>query len=278
MSPQKYTEQNFEEHIEEHLLASGYKKRLPEEYSIDKCLISEDVLGFIKATQPKQYENLEKQYGAETDEKLLYNLTNQIYKNGTLDVLRKGFKDRGQRFRFAYFKPSSGMNPEHERLYSQNRFTVVRQLKYSSRNENSIDMVIFLNGLPIISMELKNSLTGQFVQQAIKQYKQDRDPREPFFQFKRVLVHFAVGNEKVYMATRLSGDKTRFLPFNLDTDNPVNPKGHKSAYLWEDILQTGSPLLLLLCCPLPESIIPSRHYPVVLSSWKLLLKQDELWE
>jgi len=245
MTPQKYTEQNFEEHIEEYLLDSGYKKRLPEEYNKDMCLIFEDVLGFIKATQPKEYENVEKQYGAETDEKLLYDLTNQIHKNGTLDVLRKGFKDRGQRFRFAYFKPASGMNPEHERLYSQNRFTLVRQLKYSNRNENSVDMVIFLNGLPIISMELKNSLTGQFVEQAIKQYKHDRDPRELFFQFKRVLVHFAVGNEKVYMATRLSCDKTRVLPFNLDTDNPVNPKGHKTAYLWEDILQPDTLLDLI---------------------------------
>ena len=245
MTPQNYSEQNFEEHIEEHLLNSGYSRRMPEEYGVDMCLIPEDVLGFIKSTQPKEYEKLEKQYGAETDEKLLYNLSNQIYKNGTLDVLRKGFKDRGQRLRFAYFKPTSMMNPEHEKLYSHNRFTVVRQLKYSNRNENSIDIVIFLNGLPIISMELKNSLTGQFVEQAIKQYKQDRDPREPFFQYKRILVHFAVGNEKVYMATRLSGDKTRFLPFNLDIENPVNPKGHKTAYLWEDILQPDTLLDLI---------------------------------
>ena len=241
----KYTEQNFEEHIEEHLLASGYQVRLPEQYSKELCMIPEDVLGFIKATQPKAYQNLERQYGRETDEKLLYNLANHIFKNGTLDILRKGFKDRGQKFKFAWFKPSSGMNPEHERLYGQNRFAVVRQLKYSNQNENSIDVVLFLNGLPIVSMELKNSLTGQFVEQAVKQYKHDRDPREPFFLYKRVLVHFAVGNEKVYMATRLSGDKTRFLPFNLDTENPVNPKGHKSAYLWEDILKTDTLLDLL---------------------------------
>jgi type I restriction enzyme R subunit len=245
MAPQKYTEQNFEEHIEEHLLKSGYQKRLPEDYSKELCLIPDDVIGFIKATQPKQYENLQKQYGAETDETLLYHIADEIHKNGTLDVLRKGFKDRGQQLRFAYFKPSSGMNPEHERLYRQNRFAVVRQLKYSTHNENSIDTVLFLNGLPIISMELKNSLTGQFVEQAIKQYRYDRDPREPFFHFKRVLVHFAVGNEKVYMTTRLSGDKTRFLPFNKDTENPVNPKGHKTAYLWEDVLRPDTLLDLI---------------------------------
>ena len=153
MTP-KYTEQNFEEHIEEHLLVSGYQKQSTEAYNKELCLLPADMLEFIKATQPKQYENLEKQYGADTDEKLLYNLANQIHKNGALDVLRKGFKDRGQRFTFAYFKPSSKMNPEHEQLYRQNRFTVVRQLKYSNQNENSIDMVLFLNGLPIISMEM----------------------------------------------------------------------------------------------------------------------------
>lgn len=245
MTPQHYTEQNFEEHIEEHLLSSGYKRKRPEAYERNMCLIPEDVLDFVKTTQPKQYENLQKQYGSETDERLLYNLSNQIYKNGTLHILRKGFKDRGQKLRFAYFKPASGMNPEHERLYSKNQFSVIRQLKYSSRNENSIDMVLFLNGLPIVSMELKNSLTGQFVQEAVKQYKHDRDPREPFFQFKRVLVHFAVGNEKVFMATRLSGEKTRFLPFNRGTENPVNRNGHKTAYLWEDILQPETLLDLI---------------------------------
>ena len=259
MTPIKYTEQNFEEHIEEHLLSSRYQKRLPEEYNKDMCLLSEDVLGFIKATQPKQYENLEKQYGADTDEKFLYNLADQIHKNGALDVLRKGFKDRGQKFVFAYFKPSSKMNAEHERLYSQNLFSVVRQLKYSNQSENSIDMVLFLNGLPIVSMELKNSLTGQFVEQAVKQYKNDRDPREPFFQFKRVLVHFAVGNEKVYMATRLSGDKTRFLPFNRDTENPINPNGHKTAYLWEDILQPDT-LLDLISNYLCIQVITEKYY------------------
>ncbi len=240
-----YTEQNFEEHIEEYLLGSGYQKRVPDDYNRDMCLIADDVIGFIKATQSKQYENLERQYGADTDEKILYNLSNQIHKNGVLDVLRKGFKDRGQKLSFAYFKPASKMNPDHENLYKENKFSVVRQLRYSKQNENSIDMVLFLNGIPIITMELKNSLTGQFVEEAIKQYKQDRDPREPLLQFKKVLVHFAVGNEKVYMSTRLSGDKTRFLPFNKDTENPVNPNGHKTAYLWEDILQRDTLLDLI---------------------------------
>jgi len=130
-------------------------------------------------------------------------------------------------------------------LFTGNRLSIVRQLKYSNRNENSLDMVIFLNGIPIITMELKNSLTGQFVENAIKQYKKDRDPKEPLFKFKRCLVHFAVGNEKVFMTTKLQGGSTYFLPFNKDTENPVNPNGHKTAYLWEEILQPDTLLSLI---------------------------------
>src|SRR5690606_17443940 len=112
--------------------------------------------------------------------------------------------------------------------------------------ENSIDLVLFLNGLPIVTAELKNSLTGQFVEEAIKQYKEDRSPKgEPFLQYKRCLVHFAVGNEKAFMTTRLQEGKTRFFPFNLDTENPINLTGHKTAYLWEDIWQPDTLLLLI---------------------------------
>lgn len=245
MSPRNYLEQDFEEHIEEHLLKSGYHKRQPEDYDKDLCLIPDEVIRFIQSSQPKKYKNLQKQYGDDTNSKLCYNLAQEISKRGALHVLRKGFKDRGQRFQFAYYKPSSGMNPEHLRLYLQNRFSIVRQLHYSKRSEKSLDITVFLNGIPIITAELKNSLTGQFVEQAIKQYKQDRDPREALFAFNRCLVHFAVGNEKVFMTTRLQGNKTRFLPFNKDTENPVNPNGHKSSYLWEDILQPDTLLDLI---------------------------------
>ena len=162
-----------------------------------------------------------------------------------LDVLRKGVKDRGCEFKLTYFRPSSGMNPDHQRLYAQNRFSLIRQLHYSQRNEKSLDMALFLNGLPLVTMELKNSLTGQVVADAEKQYRTDRDPREPLFQFKRCLVHFAVGNEKVSMTTHLQGGGTRFFPFNKDIENPVNPEGHKTAYLWEDILQPNNLMELI---------------------------------
>jgi len=242
---EKVTEKKFEEHIEEQLLNSGYHKRRPEDYDKGLCLIPEDVIWFIQATQPKDYEKLQRQYGADTPNKLCFRLSKEIRNKGTLHVLRKGVKDRGATFKLAYYKPASGMNPEHRTLYEKNRFSVVRQLRYSKKTENSLDLAIFLNGIPIITAELKNSLTGQIVDDAIKQYQTDRDPREPLFMFKRCLVHFAVGNEKVFMSTKLQGESTRFLPFNKDTENPVNPNGHKTAYLWEDILQPDTLLNLL---------------------------------
>jgi type I restriction enzyme R subunit len=245
MTPAHPTEKRFEEHIEKHLLASGYRQGKPADCDRELCLIPAEVIAFICATQPQEYEKLQKQYGEETAANLCERLSKEIAKRGTLDVLRKGIKDRGCTFRLAYFKPVSGMNPAHLALYEQNRFNVVRQLAYSRQNHNTLDLALFLNGLPLLTCELKNSLTGQFVEEAIKQYKRDRDPKEPLFRFKRCLVHFAVGNEKVFMTTRLLGDKTFFLPFNRDTENPVNPHGFRTHYLWEDILQPDTLLDLL---------------------------------
>ncbi len=245
MTPEHPTEKRFEDHIEEHLLASGYRKGLEANYEKGLCLVPSEMIAFIEATQPQEYEKLQKQYGEQTAANLCERLEKEIAKRGTLDVLRKGIKDRGCSFRLSYFKPVSGLNPVHLALYQKNRFTVVRQLHYSSQNNNSLDLVIFLNGLPLITCELKNSLTGQFVEEAIKQYKKDRDPKEPLFRFKRCLVHFAVSNEKVFMTTRLDRDKTFFLPFNKDTENPVNPSGFRTHYLWEDILQPDTLLDLL---------------------------------
>ena len=241
----RYTEENFEAHIEQHLNQSGYSSLRPTDYDKYFCLVPDEVLQFIRTTQPKMYQRLERQYGEETPQKLTLRISNQVERRGVLDVLRKGVKDRGCSFDLTYFQPSSGMNPDHQWLYEQNRFTLVRQLKYSQQNENSLDMVLCLNGLPLVTMELKNSLTGQVVTDAEKQYRTDRDPREPLFQFKRCLVHFAVGNEKVSMTTRLQGGNTRFFPFNKGIENPVNPEGHKTAYLWEDILHPNNLMELI---------------------------------
>jgi len=182
---EKVTERQFEEHIEHHLLNSGYHKRRPENYDKDMCLITGEVIRFIQATQPKAYAKPQRQYGADTPNKLCFRLSKEIRNKGTLHVLRKGVKDRGAMFKLAYYKPASGMNSEHRILYKKNRFSIVRQLRYSKKTENSLDLAIFLNGIPIITAELKNSLTGQIVDDAIKQYQTDRDPREPLFLFKR---------------------------------------------------------------------------------------------
>ena len=240
-----YDEKDFEDHIEAHLNRSRYRSQQSAIYSKRLCLISNETLQFIKDTQPEEYQKLERQYGKETPTKLLNRISREIGRRGVLDVLRKGIKDRGCNFNLTYFRPSSGMNPDHGRLYAQNRFSLIRQLKYSQKNEKSVDMTLFLNGLPLVTMELKNSLTGQTVTDAEKQYRTDRDPREPLFQFRRCLVHFAVGNEKVSMTTHLQGGGTRFFPFNKGVENPVNPDGHKTAYLWEDILQPNNLMELM---------------------------------
>ena len=240
-----YTETDFEDHIEAHLNQSRYRSLQSGVYDKELCLIRSEMLRFIQMTQLEAYQKLEQQYGAETPDKLLDRVSRAIKNRGVLDVLRKGIKDRGCHFNLTYFLPSSGMNPKHKELYEKNRFSLIRQLHYAQKNEKSLDMVLFLNGLPLATIELKNSLTGQVVADAEKQYRTSRDSREPLFRFKRCLVHFAVGNEKVSMTTRLQGNKTRFFPFNKDIENPVNPEGHKTAYLWEDILQPDNLMALI---------------------------------
>ena len=245
MSPRNYLEIDFEEHIEEQLHESGYRSVEPTQYDKQLCLIPDEVIVFVKETQPKEYEKLEIQYGADTESKLNKRICTEIESRGVIDVLRNGVKDRGCHFTLCYFQPKSGLNLEHAELCKSNRFVTVRQLKYSKHNECSIDMGIFLNGIPIVMLELKNSLTGQNHTNAIKQWMYDRESKEPLFKFKRNLVYFAVGNEKCYMTTRLSGSKTRFLPFNKGIENPINPDGHKTHYLWDEVLQPNSVLDLV---------------------------------
>ena len=176
-------------------------------------------------------------------------LASELRTRGTLHVLRKGIKANGCRFQLAYFVPSSGLNYELLNLYAANIFSEVRQLHYSERNQNSLDLVLFLNGLPIFTAELKNPFTGQNVQNAIQQYRSKRDPREPLFAFGRCLAHFAVDPELVYMTSHLEGQNTRFLPFNLGRNggagNPPSWKGFATAYLWESIWARSSVLNLL---------------------------------
>jgi type I restriction enzyme R subunit len=237
---------HFEEHIEQWLTSEGsYTKLSAALYDKDLCLIPEEVIAFIQATQPEAYEKLLAQYGPTADQIICQNLEKHLRKYGTLEVFRMLYKDRGQTIRWYYPKPNNNSNPEHAAKFPLNRFSIVRQLKYSNKNENSIDLVLFLNGIPIITAELKNALTGQYITEAIKQYKYDRDPKEPLLEYKRCLVHFAVSTEQVKMTTRLSGEKTFFLPLNQDIENPVNPEGFSTEYLWKDVWNKNSILDLI---------------------------------
>lgn len=251
-------ERDFEEFVANYLThpqGAAYTAELPASaYDRDLCLIPGEYAEFIRQTQPEAYAALQSQYGADVEQKIAQTLAQQIgaalntgRKEGLLHVLRKGYTDRGQKLQPYFARPDSGNNPLHHRNYPLNQFTVIRQLRYSTKNTNELDLVIFLNGIPLLTAELKNALTGQYVTDAMNQYKQDRDPREPLLTWKRCLVHFAVSTEKVMMTTRLAGDKTRFLPFNQDVDNPPSegPSGYATDYLWEDLWQRDSLLELV---------------------------------
>jgi len=230
-------------------LSGGYRRCEPRDYDKGLCLTPKDVLDFIYATQPKEWKKMQTQHGAEAKPMLLKRLASEIQKHGTLHVLRKGIKANGCKFRMVYFRPSSGLNESAQKLYLANQFTVVRQLKYSEKNENSVDLAIFLNGLPLFTAELKNPFKGQNVQDAVKQYRLDRDSKEPLFQFGRCVAHFAVDPSLVYVTTELRGGKTGFLPFNqgynLGAGNPPSWKGFATAYLWEQVWARDSVLNLL---------------------------------
>ncbi len=230
----------------------GYRKRKPEDYDRALCLLPRDPVDFVLATQPREWKKLEQHHGAAVREQFLKRLAAEIERRGALDVLRQGIKDSGCKFRLAYFRPASGLNEETRRLHAANLFSVVRQVHYSTKNEKSLDLVLFLNGIPIFTAELKNPLNGQDVEDAIRQYKTDRDPREPLLNYGRCLAHFAVDPDLVYVTTQLAGAKTRFLPFNQGkyggAGNPPVPltrKGFATAYLWEETWSRDSVLDLV---------------------------------
>ena len=230
----------------------GYRRRLPENYDRRLCLISADVVDFHVATQPKEWAKLKQHHGADVKSRFLNRLAREIQRWGALDVLRNGVKDSGCKFRLAYFRPSSGLNEEIKRLHEANLFAIVRQLHYSEKNEQSLDLALFLNGIPIFTAELKNPLNGQDVQDSIRQYRTDRDPREPLFAYGRCLAHFAVDPELVFVTTKLAGPATRFLPFNQGRfggagNPPVPPTrpGFPTNYLWEQIWARDSVLDLI---------------------------------
>lgn len=171
----------------------GYHRRKPDEFDRALCLLPRDVVDFVLATQPREWQKLQQHHGTAVREQFLRRLASEIERRGALDVLRNGLKDSGVKFRLAYFRPASGLNEETRRLHRANLFAVVRQVHYSTRNENSLDLVLFLNGIPVFTAELKNPLTGQNVADAIRQHKTARDPRDPLCAYGRCLGHFPQG-------------------------------------------------------------------------------------
>ena len=246
------SEAAFETVIEAHLLQNRYVRVAREGFDRERAIFPETVLAFIRETQPKEWAKLEALHGDKTGEQILGDLCKWMDAHGALATLRHGFKCYGRTFHAAFFKAAHELNPELEARYAANCLGLTRQLHYSPRSEKSLDVTLSLNGIPVATVELKNPLTGQRVEDARRQYKQDRDPREPIFEFKRrTLVHFAVDTESVLMTTRLAGTATHFLPFNKGCDggagNPPDPAGrtYRTAYLWEEVLQRDSVLDLL---------------------------------
>ena len=234
MSDLRPTEKKFEDHIESFLNSIKYKSLHFSDYDRKLCLIPNVLIDFIKETQSDSWEELERKYGEDTESKILQRISSEISKHGVIYVLRNKLVERGVYLDLVYFQPKSDLNKDHQRLYSSNKFSVVRQLHFSTKNENSIDMGLFLNGIPLITMELKNQLTGQNIVDSQYQYM-NRESNEPLLKFKQCLVHFCVDNNKVSMTTDLNRLKTRFLPYNRDLENPP-VKGYRTEYLWKEIL------------------------------------------
>ncbi len=235
-------ERHFEDAIEAHLLDHGrYIKSISSYFDPVLGLDTAELFAFIGATQTDEWENLLGRYGndADTAQKgFAKRLGAELDARGTVDVLRHGITDLGVQMNLAYFKPAHGLTPELEHLYEANRVSVTRQLAYEPTSHKSLDIALFVNGIPTATAELKNPLTGQGVDEAITQYRTDRDPANVTLS-RRALVHFAVDPDRVSMATKLAGQATRFLPFNLGHNggagNPPNPRGHRTSYLWERV-------------------------------------------
>lgn len=239
-------ENGFEKHIVDYLVNSNnYIERANTNYDNINCIDENLLFQFLDATQPKAVEKLKRYHKDLYQQKIVKRINDQIKQKGVIEVLRKGIVDgfTGTQLQLFYDKPVSAYNQKANDLYQANIFSAMRQVYFSPQNKKSLDIVTFINGLPIISLELKNELTKQTVEHAIKQYKTDRDPNEEIFRFGRLVVNFAVDTEEVWMCTELKGQQSYFLPFNKGykngAGNPPND-GIRTDYLWKEILTKDS--------------------------------------
>lgn len=282
----------FEDLIETHLVANGWKRGTPATFDRKRGIDFGEMLAFIGATQQPAWDELIARRGGDRDvaqrefEKLV---AKRIEESGTLHVLRRGVTDTGIDFRLAYFKPEHGLTPELVAAYKANRCTVVRQLAYSeSDSDKTLDLALLVNGIPTATAELKNPLTGQNVEHAKRQYRHDRDPAEPVF--SRAVAHFAVDPHLVFLATRLTGEGTTFLPFNQGSAGAGEPGGagnprpgggrHATAYLWEEVWERDAWLELLqrflhVEPKAPSSARRSRRTP---ADGKLIFPRFQQWD
>ena len=239
--PTDTSEKGLEALIADSLVEQAkYERGRPEDYDRDHALDLVKLTAFLNATQPEIVEKLALDQNGAQRQQFLSRLQGDIARRGIIDVLRRGIKHGPVSVALFFGAPTLG-NKKAEELFRSNISSVTRQLRYSKdETKLSLDMCIFLNGLPIATFELKNLLTKQTVADAIQQYKRDRDPRELLFQFGRCIVHFAVDDQEVRMCTDLKGKDSWFLPFNKGykdgAGNPRNPKGIKTDYLWKQVL------------------------------------------
>jgi type I restriction enzyme, R subunit len=231
-----HTERALEQAVADHLVEHGYHRGDPDDFEPAIAIDTAQLFAFIESSQPRRWEALTKRHGAgQVRQRFLQRLCNQLADIGILEVLRKGVTDYGVKIDLCTFRPAHGLAPDVQRRYELNRLSVTRQVRFNPKSEETIDLVLFVNGLPVATAELKNQLTGQTVDHAMHQYRHDRDPKQPLLAFKRrAIVHFAVDTNQVFMTTHLQGTSTSFLPFNkgrgsgkyTGAGNPDNPTGY----------------------------------------------------
>ena len=241
-------EKNFEADIEQYLLSEGgYTKGTQVTYDKEKAIDLETLIRFIKDSQPKAWEKFERVFGATAKAELYKTMQGDILKYGLIHTLRKGIKNRGIEIQLCYFAPASSLNPELIKKYQKNILECTRQFAYSKDIKNSIDMVLLLNGIPVVAIELKNQFTGQDVNDSIEQWKTNRNPKEPLFHFdNRILAYFGCDLYEAAMATELKGEKTFFMPFNQGSNGAGEVGGagnlqrddneYVTSYLWKNVL------------------------------------------
>jgi len=239
----KLNEAAFESDLCQALIDSGYESLNPQsDWDLELALCPRVLLDYIRDAQPDEWAKLQGHYGAAVETRVIEEIVRQIKKEGMLAILRGGVRDRGVHFKLVQFAPPTSLNPEVARRYARNRLGVMRQVRFDPKTQQTIDVVLCVNGLPLATVELKNAYTGQTATHAIKQYMRDRAPKAstPLIDFnQRALVHFALDTAECYMTTRLAGKKTFFLPFNQGNagrkGNPVAEGRYSTHYLWDEV-------------------------------------------